>query len=561
MSHVLENDTVQEKQLGSTILRYMAIPYFSNNPWYLTLWKRAYEIKPCSEILFLMHMKGIGVLSSWLYLRLHEHFLSVQCPSCAHTILVEGIKMQAHPIEELEEKIDHTNRTTHKLEKPARIKVFGKEWIHTVVYAHPEEILKKEGPGISCREYRIIQSIRQTKKRNEEETEKGLNEVSLLFGRPRGPRKNIEVEEERDTVKKEKKDSVEVEYSGILEQREIPEVSHRSSVVEERSIEMGYMDRKFHSLNSGKIDRICLREKDASDLIAEESVDNVLAKEEIEAASLNILDKKAQGDIRDVHYTKEEEEAIAYRKRGIQAQNGAFGNIMAGSKVVVMEMLYIIKKQLGGTSFLATRIASLGDGNVTLNAKDYAIRTIDSSAKEYEISKAVEDTGCTVPIEAAIKYSDKLIVLAGYREMGSLDRAITLIGEKVGHTPELLAAHYIKEILVIGESLQKKNYSISGCTLRDFVLVVENGKITLKIADYKNIRQEGAFSIKETEMHRCIMKNVKIENTQNLLTHPLPSAAWIAKIEMYLLEKKESSLLHNLFITQEVCIYEEGHLL
>ncbi|KAI5188824.1 hypothetical protein NEMIN01_0192 [Nematocida minor] len=571
MSFVLENDSVQDKQLCSAILHYMPIPYFSNNTWYLSLWKRVYSIRPQAEVLFLMHMKGVGLLSAWLYLRMHEHFLRAGCDSCAHAILVEGIKAQAHPIEELEEKVDYSVVKAHPLEKPTRIKIFGREWIHTTSYAHPEDLLRKEGANIAYMEYKIIQYIRRAKKKEDEETEKGLNEVSLLFGDVRSARKNTEAELEECPPKKEKKSFGAESADGAVEntanasQNIIAETTEESLIASEiTGANSVYIPGEIESIHKSQLNLAAenaqeMHKEKLSEILAETSAqeqeDFFMDKTEVEEIQGHDGSRLSKAIDEDMAEGRNE----VYEKQGITVESSLFGSPVVGSKLVIKEMLYIVKKQLGSRSFLATRIASLGDGNVTLNAKDYALRTVQN-ASEYAVSRALELSGCTVPIETAIKYSDKIIVLSPYKEMGSLDRAISLMVEKAGHLSEILAAHYIKEILQIGMRLESYGHSITKCLVRDFVLVVENGRISLKLADYKHTETEKSFSVYSASIFAHIMQSMKIESTQTLLTQVLAPKAWAEKIERYLSQKRETSQLQSLFITQEVSIYEESHL-
>ncbi|EHY65332.1 hypothetical protein NERG_01778 [Nematocida ausubeli] len=591
MGIILENDAVQDKQLGNAILCYLNTPYFRNNTWYLALWKRLFELKHSAEILFLMRMKDIGLLNAWVYLQLHAHFLEKGCLSCAHAILVEGIKAQAYPIESLEEKVNYTIPKEHSLEVPARIRLFGKEWVCVVEYAHLAKTLQKEGRSVTYTEYRIIQHIRKEKRIEEEETEKGLNEVSLMFGSLRNrsthseadplPEKESELEKESEPENLAEKSELS-DYLPKRQKTDQVENAHIASTYSaedllESSKKETHMIKEFSkeapsstdgspnkSLNIGELSLAytgSIQEvyKEAFTEITEgpdkadiNSEEFLMAPEEDGSPGEADLSKAIDIDICE---SKNE----LYSKHGILQNSTVFGSPMVGSKLVIQEMLYIVKKQLGGSSFLATRIASLGDGNVTLNARDYALRSI-SDISEYTISRELGKTEHTIPIDLAVKYSDKLIVLSAYKEMGALDKALQLIVEKTGYIPETLSAHYVKEVLVIGMCLHKIGYDISACSLKDFVLSVENGKISIKLAMYKNVQLGNAFPARASKMASRILENTRIENTQSLLTHPLPLAQWISKLTAYTAQKKEASLLQSLFITQEVCIYEEAQL-
>ncbi|KAI5192721.1 hypothetical protein NECID01_2053, partial [Nematocida sp. AWRm77] len=183
---VLENEAVEDTQLEKVLLHYLDTPYFQNNPWYTSLWKRLYAGTGDSSVLFLMRMKGVGCLSSWLYLQLFEHFTEKKCEVCAQSILNEGIKAKAYPVEDLEKKVStggvRVDFLSHKLEVPERVFVLRKEWQKKTAIGYRKESLRLEGREVSFIEYKVHRYIARKRKRIEEETEKGLNEVSLLFG-------------------------------------------------------------------------------------------------------------------------------------------------------------------------------------------------------------------------------------------------------------------------------------------------------------------------------------------------------------------------------------------
>ncbi|KAH9386383.1 uncharacterized protein NEMAJ01_1279 [Nematocida major] len=564
MAIVLEGDTVQDKQLASVIISYMSTKYFSNNPWYLSLWKRAHALQKTADILFLMHMKGVGAFSSWIYIKLHEHFVQKGCASCAHAILIEGIKAGAYPSEELEERVDYSVPRMHSLEKPERIKAFGKEWVHKTTYMHPEHIVRAEGENITYMEYRIIQHLRVAKRLEEEETERGLNEVSLLFGSVRPRRQSSEA------PKPAKKHQPSKEEDGGADEPEDPNAAVGKDAGKERPGQPRAAGECAYEAAGAKPEPHMLLQKESGP--QEKDTEGIDTSQLEIAQDMEEMYKDAFSEIlaeecgkshtdlsvrlgRDMSGSKDE----LYERQGVVVCSGAFGSPSFGSKVVIREMLYIVKKKLGKASFLVTRIASLGDGNVTLNAQDYVLREA-ADASEYSVSRALESTGFSVPVEAAVKYQDKFVLLSPYKEMGALDRAVSLISQKEGGLSELLAAHYVMEILRASVRAEKEGYSLCNCKLKDFVLVVENGKIGLRIARYCNVSTEEQVPVHLSSMLAEIRAAAKIEYTQTLLVHPLPSSAWVSKIEMYLAQKREASALQNMFIAQEVCIYESGQM-
>ncbi|KAI5191743.1 hypothetical protein NECID01_1624 [Nematocida sp. AWRm77] len=268
---------------------------------------------------------------------------------------------------------------------------------------------------------------------------------------------------------------------------------------------------------------------------------------------------EGESQLQDSKKSKEgEEEEEEGEGEGDGQKERRFGTPSGNDKLVVEGVLYIAKRAIGNRTLVVTRIASLGDGNITLNAKDYALKhreVTPHNRKECETAQLFKAHPLCVPVDICVEYMDKIVTLAPYQEMGSLGQAVSLMIEKQGDFPEILAAHYLKEVLIIGHSLDTQGYSISQCTLKDFVLLVDNGKIRLKLASYKNI-EPGHFTA-HSPVVRAVVEKAKIETSRTLLTEAQHINTWIDTLESYLNQKKENSELQNLFIAQEVSIYEE----
>lgn len=535
----MENDPVEDRSLARVILRYLDIPYFWNNPWYVDLWKRYYLLKKEIEIVFLMHTKEIGSLHAWLYLQLHAHFKRKGCNTCAQLVIEEGLKRRAHPINELEEKlIPEEKMHLHALEKPRHIRVFGREWLRSSRRAIPASVLVVGGEELSLLEYKILQYMRDKIVKIEEETEKGLNEVSILFG-----------------SLSEKKSVINTSTSTNLNMN----LNTSTSTNINKTVEDNRNDLGNNDSVGGSIKRVETENADSA------TNTKKIKKIKTEEDNANVGDSIVIGAVdltEEYKINSEQEKSICIGKDG--QIDDVFGCPSVGDKVVMNGILYIVKKMLGPRTILSTKIASLASGNITLNARDCVLRAVapNEEKREIEFAKILKDNHLCVPIEDIVVYTDKKILLLPFMEMGSLKRAVELIQKSEGNLPDVLCAHYIKEILVIGQALSMQGISISHCISDNFVLVIEQGRITLRLASYSLLSiQEAKNAWSTTEVYNIpaisfLLSCCKQKDLNSILS-PQPPPRWIDKIDAYLSRQKESMQLTSLFIAQEVAIYEE----
>ncbi|OAG31639.1 hypothetical protein NEDG_00114 [Nematocida displodere] len=564
-----ENEAVTEKQLEKVLLGYLEIPYFHNNPWYLALWKRHFEAHKNASLLFLMRMKGVGLLSTWLYLRLSDYFEEKACLTCAQAVVIEGLKNKAHPLKDLEEKAatQGSKKEAHALERPSRITVLGREWIRTVHLGYSKEPLIRDGVETPFQIYKIEKYLGQRRAEVDEETEKGLNEVSLLFG----SLKDQERPEKRLKQTLPKILAVPVSsYNSTLprdlhitgDDLEHPEsfasmLPHSSSFLPTPSIIHPTKHSTPHPTQHPEQDpypELTLTPKQQpSDLDMAEDLENV-----------SYLLPQAPTPTRTLPHTATDTLANTPNRavdHSMIQRDRSFGTPAVNDKIVIENVLYIAKKSVGDHSLVVTRIASLGDGNITLNAKDYVLKHRDvhlpGCMEEYAHGTALKHlSDVCAPLELTVSYTDKIISLSPYFEMSSLDRAIDLMIEKQGDFPEILAAHYLNRLLEIGETLSREGYSISECSLRDFVLAIDNGEIGLRLAVYKNLLNTAAAFSAPSPLTTALLARTNPKHAKALLTPTSPVSAWRDKLTRYLAQKKERSELQNIFISQEVSIYE-----
>lgn len=98
-------DAVADNDVEQTLLKYIDLPYFRNNPSYIALWQRHYARTRDPRILFLMKHKKISQYYHWLYIELSRLFLSRGNVAMSFATLDMGIASKAHDIAVLEEEL------------------------------------------------------------------------------------------------------------------------------------------------------------------------------------------------------------------------------------------------------------------------------------------------------------------------------------------------------------------------------------------------------------------------------------------------------------------------
>lgn len=178
-----ESSPVPDAEVPKNILKYINVPYFKNNPWYLELWEREYLRTKDPVLLFLMLLKDVGTLHSWLYLQLHAYYKD-KCSICSSTIIRLALRNNTYPKDRVEAIRLPTSQAeveveAHPLEKPTKIFLFGREWIESYTLSYNRSLLMVDGVEVSIMEYRVFDYLRRMKER-----EKALDEVAMAFGEP-----------------------------------------------------------------------------------------------------------------------------------------------------------------------------------------------------------------------------------------------------------------------------------------------------------------------------------------------------------------------------------------
>ena len=118
------------------LLTYIDIPYFKNNPTYIDLWRRYYEIHHDPQILLLMFYKSISTHYHWIYIELSKHFVKINKAEIAYFILSEAIKNNVYDVQRLENALSRLPPFKRKYSRgdmmcilnQRNINAFGRVW-------------------------------------------------------------------------------------------------------------------------------------------------------------------------------------------------------------------------------------------------------------------------------------------------------------------------------------------------------------------------------------------------------------------------------------------------
>lgn len=126
---------IKEKQEES-LLNYIDIPYFRNNPTYIDRWRTYFQRYKDPQILLLMYHKQISTFYHWIYLELSQHFLSKKQPQIAYFVLNEALKNNVYDSERIKEALNKIPPFEKKYSKGdmlallnmKNIQALGKTW-------------------------------------------------------------------------------------------------------------------------------------------------------------------------------------------------------------------------------------------------------------------------------------------------------------------------------------------------------------------------------------------------------------------------------------------------
>lgn len=159
-------EDVRDEDLEQTLLRYIDMPYFRNNPSYILLWQRYYANTRDPGVLFLMKYKKVSQYYHWIYVELSRFFISRNHPGLCSVVLSMGMKCNAYDSRVLADELGKipANSQTYSgheitsLMSPKGFHALGRVWnSYNEVLFYNQSLFITEDGEISFEEFRSMQ--------------------------------------------------------------------------------------------------------------------------------------------------------------------------------------------------------------------------------------------------------------------------------------------------------------------------------------------------------------------------------------------------------------------
>ncbi|AFN82789.1 hypothetical protein EROM_040200 [Encephalitozoon romaleae SJ-2008] len=156
-------DGMDEDELENALLNYIDIPYFRNNPSYISLWQRYYYKTNDPSVLFLMKYKKISQYYHWIYVELSRFFMRNGRYGVCKAVLNVGIACNAYEREVLEDELQRIPMVTNPspeheintLLNPKGFTALGKVWnSYQEVLFYNRKLFLLDQEEVSFEEYR-----------------------------------------------------------------------------------------------------------------------------------------------------------------------------------------------------------------------------------------------------------------------------------------------------------------------------------------------------------------------------------------------------------------------
>ncbi|ADM11309.1 uncharacterized protein Eint_040180 [Encephalitozoon intestinalis ATCC 50506] len=152
-----------EDEIEAFLLSHIDIPYFRNNPSYISLWQRYYYKTKEPGVLFLMKYKKVSQYYHWIYVELSRLFMKNGHYGISRAILDMGIACNAYDKKVLKDEIEKiplsttvfSDHETSALINPKGFVALGKVWnSYRETLFYNRELFILDGEEISFEEYR-----------------------------------------------------------------------------------------------------------------------------------------------------------------------------------------------------------------------------------------------------------------------------------------------------------------------------------------------------------------------------------------------------------------------
>ncbi|KAG5859833.1 putative Mad3/BUB1 domain-containing protein [Encephalitozoon hellem] len=170
-------DDTGEDELESTLLGHIDIPYFRNNPSYISLWQKYYYKNNNPHVLFLMKYKKISQYYHWIYVELSRFFMRNNHYGACKAILNMGIACNAYDRRVLEDELRKiptsanlfSENEVNALLNPKGFTVLGKVWnSYQEALFYNRELFIFDHEEMSFEEYRSRSYIKKPRPSPEE---------------------------------------------------------------------------------------------------------------------------------------------------------------------------------------------------------------------------------------------------------------------------------------------------------------------------------------------------------------------------------------------------------
>ncbi|TBU01405.1 Mad3/BUB1 domain-containing protein [Hamiltosporidium tvaerminnensis] len=149
---------IKDNEIEETLKKNLHIEFYKNNPSYIKLWQRYYEIKKDPKILFFMMHFGISKDYHWIYIELANHFKKLKYFELSYYVLSEAKRKNVFDAFEIEKEINNYSFDTKRFSDtemkrilyPKRIYFWDTEWsINEILYCNLDNCFYKKNGEIS----------------------------------------------------------------------------------------------------------------------------------------------------------------------------------------------------------------------------------------------------------------------------------------------------------------------------------------------------------------------------------------------------------------------------